>query len=85
METTKLSSKGQIIIPKGLRVARGWEPGTSFEIEERQDGILLRPVRTFPVTTLDEVIGCLKWEGPPKSIADMDAAVMREAKKRSRR
>ena len=36
-----------------------------------------------PVFTLDEVIGCLKWDGPPKSIAEMDAAVVREAKRRA--
>ena len=32
---------------------------------------------------LDDVVGCLKWEGPPKSLAEMDAAVLREAKRRA--
>jgi AbrB family looped-hinge helix DNA binding protein len=85
METTRLSSKGQIIIPKSLRDRRGWESGTAFEIEEHEDGLILRPLRDFPATTLDEVFGCLAWDGPPLTTEDMDAAVAREARRRSRR
>ena len=83
MATTKLSNKGQVIIPKGVREAHGWEPGMDFEIEEQGDCIILRPVRTLTATTLDDVVGCLKWDGAPVSLADMDEAVMREAKKRA--
>ncbi len=85
METTKLSSKGQIIIPKAVRDARGWGPGTTFEIEETKDGIMLRPAKPFPSTHIDSVIGCLKWNGPPKTIEEMDAAVLAAAKRRWKR
>lgn len=85
METTRLSSKGQIIIPKALRDARGWGPGTTFEIEETKDGLILRPAKLFPKTELDDVIGCLQWHGPPKTIEEMDAAVMAEVKRRWKR
>jgi AbrB family looped-hinge helix DNA binding protein len=83
MDTTRLSSKGQIIIPKALREARGWQPGTAFEIEAVGEGIVLRPLPAFAATTLDDVVGCLVWDGPPKSLADMDAAVAREARRRA--
>lgn len=85
MDTTKLSSKGQIIIPKAVRDARGWGPGTTFEIEVTKDGVLLRPAKLFPPTNIDDVIGCLKWHGPPKTIEEMDAAVLAEAKRRWKR
>ena len=85
MSRTRLSSKGQVIIPKALRQARGWEPGTAFEIEETTDGLLLRPSLSRPVTTLEEVVGCLQFTGPPRTLADMDEAVRREAKRRARR
>jgi AbrB family looped-hinge helix DNA binding protein len=82
LDTTRLSSKGQIIIPKALRDARGWQPGTAFEIEEVDGGVLLRAVRAFPITKLEDVSGSLVWNGPARTLADMDAAVAREAKRR---
>jgi len=30
METTRLSTKGQIVLPKDLRSSRAWGPGTEF-------------------------------------------------------
>ena len=37
MQTTVLSSKGQVIIPKTLRVARRWGPGTQLEVHDTQN------------------------------------------------
>src|SRR5580658_3848144 len=34
METTRLSTKGQIVLPKALRTSRAWKPGTEFIVEE---------------------------------------------------
>ena len=82
MKTTRLSTKGQIILPKGIRTARAWHPGTEFAIEETADGILLRPALRRSETRLDEVIGCLRFKGKPKTLAQMDAAVAREVHKR---
>lgn len=47
METTRLSTKGQIVLPRSIRVSREWGPGTKFTIEETGEGILLRP-SVFP-------------------------------------
>ncbi len=84
METTRLSTKGQVVLPKTIRTARAWGPGTEFTVEETQDGILLRPARRLPVTTLDDVVGCLKYKGKPKSLstAQINAAIGREVKRR---
>ena len=60
METTRLSTKGQIVLPKDIRTSRAWGPGTEFTVEETGDGILLRPADRFPATSLDEVAGCLR-------------------------
>jgi hypothetical protein len=38
----------------------------------------------FPRTRIEEVAGCLPHGGPPVSIEDMDAAVLRYAKERRR-
>ncbi len=82
METTRLSTKGQIVLPKGIRVSRAWGPGTEFTIEETGDGILLRPAAYFPDTRLEEVAGCLPSKRKPKALAQMRAAIGREVMRR---
>jgi AbrB family looped-hinge helix DNA binding protein len=74
MQTTKLSARGQVFIPKSVRDARSWAPGTEFTVEEVSGGVLLRPVRPFKPTTIDEVIGSLKYDGKPKTLRQMDEA-----------
>jgi AbrB family looped-hinge helix DNA binding protein len=82
MDITRLSTKGQIIVPKNIRASRAWEPGTEFTVEETADGILLRPARQFPETSLDEVAGRLHSKSKPKTLAQMRATIAREVNKR---
>jgi AbrB family looped-hinge helix DNA binding protein len=81
---TQLSSKGQIVLPKSVRDAHRWVPGTKFTIEDSKDGILLRPVATVASTRIEDVVGCLGYRGPVKTIEEMDVAVMAEAKRHAR-
>ena len=89
MTTTKLSSKGQVIIPKAIRSNHQWKSGQELVVIETDDGILLKPVTKFSETSLDDVAGCLPHHGPPLSIQDMDqaigTAVMEQAKQRKER
>ena len=48
MEKTRLSSKGQLVLPKALRDARNWGEGTEFVVESVADGVLLRPAPDGP-------------------------------------
>jgi len=75
METTRLSSKGQVILPKSIRAAHHWEPGIEFSVEDAADGILLRPIKSNPATRLADVIGCLGYSGPAKTVEEMAAAI----------
>ena len=74
MLSTTLSTKGQVVIPKELRDARKWHVGMSLTVEEVPQGLLIRPAKKplFPPTTIEDVMGCLKYEGPPLSLADID-------------
>jgi len=81
MTKTRLSSKGQVIIPKAVRERHGWQPGTELEVEDRGDVVVLRPARLFPLTTYDEVYGCLKYDGPPVTIEEMHEAIDIEARR----
>jgi AbrB family looped-hinge helix DNA binding protein len=79
---TRLSSKGQVIIPKQVRERHGWGAGVELEVEDRGDAVMLRAVQPFPRTTIDEVRGCLKYTGPRVTLEQMDKAVLAEARKR---
>jgi len=55
----------------------------NFEIEEQGDAVILRPLLGIRESTLDELEGCLKYEGPTKSLADMEAGIARGAREHS--
>ena len=82
MEKTKLSSKGQVILPKAVRAARNWEAGTEFAVEEVPGGVLLRPLRPFPPASFDEVFGCLKYKGPAKTLGQIENAIAKGVRER---
>ena len=85
METTKLSSKGQVVLPKSVRDARGWREGTEFVIETVADGVVLRTKKLFPPTSIDQVAGSLTYKGPPKTQEDFDRGILAEVARRDRR
>ncbi|MBD2448827.1 AbrB/MazE/SpoVT family DNA-binding domain-containing protein [Nostoc sp. FACHB-152] len=75
MEITKISSEGQVIIPEELLKASGWEVGQELIAINMGDGILLKPKKPFAEITLNDVAGCLKYQGLPKSLEDMNDAI----------
>lgn len=82
--TTIVSTKGQVILPKAIRDQRHWPAGTRLSVEDTPDGVLLKPVPIFAATTIDAVFGSLAYAGKAKTIEEMDAAVVAEAKRRAR-
>jgi AbrB family looped-hinge helix DNA binding protein len=85
MEFTKLSSKGQMVVPKPIRDALNWPPGAELTVEKGEDSFVVRRKDTLPRTTVDEVVGCLKYDGPPVSLSDMERAIDNELRERWRR
>lgn len=83
MQTTTLSSKGQVIIPKTLRTALRWAPGTQLEVHDTPEGVLLRPAAVATKASLPEGLAAIRrrvaYAGPTVSLKDMDAAVLRMA------
>lgn len=75
MNKTRLSSKGQVIIPKSLRDSRHWQVGQELEVIDTVDGVLLKPVRAVKPAALDELYGCLRYSGPARSLEDMQQAI----------
>ncbi len=81
MQTARLSSKGQFILPKPIRDRHCWGPGTEFVIIERDSEIVLRPTRMFPPSELESPDAPSVYRGKTLSLDDMRAAVEDEAKK----
>jgi AbrB family looped-hinge helix DNA binding protein len=83
MRTTTRSSKGQVIIPKTLRAALRWAPGTQLEVHDTPDGVLLRPAALATKASLPEGLAAIRrrvaYAGPTVSLEDLDAAVLRLA------
>ena len=79
---TTVSTKGQIILPKAIRRALRWEAGTRLIVENRPEGVLLKPEPAFAETRPEDVFGRLICNGPPKSLAEMQAGVLAEARRR---
>jgi len=80
--TTTVSTKGQVILPKLLRDSRQWEPGTRLLVEDTPQGVLLSRAPTFETTHPEDVFGCLRYTGTPKTEADFAAGVLAEARRR---
>ena len=52
MLSTKLSSKGQLVVPKAIRTQLNIEPGTFLEIEIDNGKIILTPMKEGPIEKL---------------------------------
>ena len=72
MALTRLSTKGQVVLPKEIRESLGLAPGAELEVEVLDGSVVLRPIRR---TTVDDILGMLAWSGPARTIEEMEAAI----------
>jgi AbrB family looped-hinge helix DNA binding protein len=82
VETTRLSTKGQVILPKTVRDAHGWDAGTEFAVEDTPGGVTLRPLKPLPPSRLEDVAGCLRYAGRAKTLQQMEKAIAKGVKER---
>lgn len=82
VETTRLSSKGQVILPKSIRAAHRWAAGVRFAVVDTPDGVLLRPLKPYAPTRVEDVVGSTGYAGPAKTLEEMEDAVARAARDR---
>lgn len=84
MESTRLSSKGQVIIPKAFRTMLHWEPGLELLVIDTGDGLLLKPKVPFTPSELSEVAGMFKDKVPSRTDEEIRAALAQEARRQWR-
>jgi len=66
METVKVSSKGQIVIPKALREAGHIQAGTELIISAIAGGLMLTPAQRIKPTKVADGLGMLAKAGRKK-------------------
>lgn len=79
--TIVVSTKGQVILPKAIRKQRNWTAGTRLVVENTAEGVLLRSGPMFPETQPSEVFALLAYKGEAKSLEEMEAGVLAEARR----
>ncbi len=70
MVESTITSKGQTTLPKPVREALGVRPGDRVRYI-----ILGDEVRIIPMRPIARLFGMLKYEGPPKTLEDMERAI----------
>ncbi|RMG87356.1 MAG: AbrB/MazE/SpoVT family DNA-binding domain-containing protein [Candidatus Dadabacteria bacterium] len=56
MATTRMSSKGQVVIPEAIRRALGLRPGTEFVVVGKADAVVLKAITPPAPDEFDEII-----------------------------
>jgi AbrB family looped-hinge helix DNA binding protein len=69
--TIKLSTKGQIVIPKEIRDELAWQAGTELTLVTSSSGLMLKAAPTKTVRKLEDLIGMLKHNGKPIPIEEL--------------
>ena len=54
--TTRLSSKGQVVIPEAIRRRLGLRPGTQFVVLGEDDTVVLKPISAPSMREFDDII-----------------------------
>jgi len=57
LATTKLSSKGQVVIPEEIRQRLGLKEGTQFVVVGERDVVILKSIAAPAIEDFDELVG----------------------------
>ena len=56
ISTTKMSSKGQVVIPEEVRNRLGLSAGTQFVVIDNEDAVILKTIERPSVTGMGELL-----------------------------
>ena len=80
---TRVTTKGQVVIPKEIRSHLGWHPGTRLRVETQDQSVTLRAAgRATARAWLEDIAGCVA-KGDP--LGDLEAEHLQELKADARR
>ena len=56
LATTRMSSKGQVVIPEDIRKRMGLEPGSQFIVVAGEDAVILKTISPPSMAEFDDLI-----------------------------
>jgi AbrB family looped-hinge helix DNA binding protein len=79
LATTRMSSKGQVVIPEEIRDRLGLKAGTQFVVVGNRDVVILKAISAPSVKEFNELIAHVRQQVRKAGLrkADIDAAVAR--------
>ncbi len=81
--TTKMSSKGQVVIPDAIRKRLGLEPGDEFVVVAGQGAIILKAIEPPSMNQFEELMADARRQARRAGLKRSDiAAAVTEARKR---
>jgi len=81
LATTRLSSKGQIVIPEDVRVRLGLKPGVQFVVMGEGDVVILKIISPPSMKEFDELIATARKQARRAGLKRRDiAAAIREVR-----
>jgi len=75
-DSVRLSSKGQLVIPRSIRERLHWQAGMELTIVPTGNGVSLWPKQQKSGTRLESLRGCLGYSGPRLTDAELSAPVV---------
>jgi hypothetical protein len=80
--STTLTTEDQVILTAAVRRRRNSSAGTRLTVEETVDGVAIKPAPLFPPTTPEQVFGCLRYDGKPIRLQEMQQGIAAEVRRR---
>jgi AbrB family looped-hinge helix DNA binding protein len=82
--TTRLSSKGQVVIPEEIRDRLGLKPGAQFVVLGDRDVVILKVIQTPDMAEFDELVGRARKAARKAGLKRSDVReAIRSARKRA--
>lgn len=82
LSTTKMSSKGQIVIPEDIRKRLGLEPGAQFVVVGQKDVVILKTITKPSMKEFDQLISEARKQARKAGMkkTDINAAIRKVRK-----
>lgn len=86
LSTTKMSSKGQIVIPEEIRSSMGLTTGDNFVVVAEKDVVILKPIKEPSIEECKNIIETTRLQAKQAGLKQADIKqVIKEVRARNKK